>query len=278
MDIGIDIKDWIQKGLIDWIAPHGDPNLVDTVPDFEWMADEIHKAGGAIYPPLGRETYDDRYQTPTIEMLRAVGTNFRLAGADGFYLADRHWPHTNKEYQIFREMSDPDIYSRKTKHYVLAHERPKEQPLLKKRHVPQVLQEGVTNKIPIAIGDDITSAIADNELESVKLGLRICQYNIRDQINIVLNNHPLSIEDAKLTSFYGGIVPYFPQKLGMPGRIDSHHWVEFTLPKNLVVLGENIIEITMEKQWEDFVIDRSVHAIEIWINYSDLSEQIGKQM
>ena len=78
---------------------------------------------------------------------------------------------------------------------------------------PQVLQEGVTNKIPIAIGDDITSAIADNELESVKLGLRICQYNIRDQINIVLNNHPLSIEDAKLTSFLWRNCTLLPSKI-----------------------------------------------------------------
>ena len=278
LDIGIDIKDWIGKGLIDWIAPHGDPNIVDTVPDFEWMADEIHKVGGTIYPPLGRETYDDRYQMPTIEMLRAVATNFRRAGADGFYLADRHWPHTNKEYQIFREMSDPDIYYRKTKHYPLAYERPKENPVLPKRYIPQVLKEGVTNKIPIAIGDDIDSAIADNELEEVKLALRIGQYNVNDQINIVVNNHSLSIADAKVTSFYGGIVPYFPQKLGMPGRIDSHHWLEFTLPADFVVQGENTIEITMVKQWKDFVIERSVKSVEIWIKYSDLPEQIGGQM
>ena len=101
---------------------------------------------------------------------------------------------------------------------------------------------------------------------------------MRDQINIVVNNHSLSIADAKVTSFYGGIVPYFPQKLGMPGRIDSHHWLEFTLPADFVVQGENTIEITMVKQWKDFVIERSVKSVEIWIKYSDLPEQIGGQM
>jgi len=278
LDIGIDIKHWIQKGIIDWIIPHGDTSIVDTVPDFGWMANEIHKVGGTIYPPLGRETYDDRYQTPTIEMLRATATNFNAAGADGFYLADRQWPHTNKEYQIFREMSDPVIYSRKNKHYALAYERPQNDPHLNKRYLPQVLKEGETNKIPIIIGDDIPAAIKDNELENIKLGLRVCQYNVRDQINIKLNNHPLSISDAKLTSFYGGIVPYFPQKLGMPGRIDTHHWIEFTLPKTIVFQGENILEITMMQQWKDFIIERSVNSVEIWINYTDIPEQIGQQM
>ena len=101
---------------------------------------------------------------------------------------------------------------------------------------------------------------------------------MRDQINIKLNNHPLSISDAKLTSFYGGIVPYFPQKLGMPGRIDTHHWIEFTLPKTIVFQGENILEITMIQQWKDFIIERSVNSVEIWINYTDIPEQIGQQM
>ena len=117
LDIGMDVRTWIREGIVDWVTPFGDVTIIDPEPHFGWMADEAREAGVGIYPAMGRDTYDDRYHDVTIEMSRAVAGNYHAAGADGMYLADLQWPHTNTEYEVLREMTDPGAYARKTKHY-----------------------------------------------------------------------------------------------------------------------------------------------------------------
>ena len=53
-------------------------------------------------------------------MYRAAASNHVAAGSDGIYLSSLDWPHTEREYLVMRELSDPDIYARKNKHYVKA--------------------------------------------------------------------------------------------------------------------------------------------------------------
>ena len=276
--VGMDVRSWIREGLLDWITPCGDVLLIDPVPAFGWMAEEAHQVGAGIYPALGRDIYDDRFRRVTLEMYRAVGTNFHAAGADGLYLADLQWPHTKTEYEIIRELADPDIYARKTKHYSFANTAAHPDPHLPERYLPQPLVEGQSARVPILVYDDLAAARADGELESVTLGLRIVQYNPEDQIRFRLNGQDLDIKDAKLSSFYGGIVPYMPTKMGMDSRINTHFWIEFTLPGDLLYQGENELEVSMEKQLEEFVNRRELFSVEIWTRYKELPIQRAGQM
>jgi len=74
----------------------------------------------------------------------------------------------------------------------------------------------------------------DGELQQVTLGLRIVGACPEDRYSFRLNDSELAREDAKISTCDGGIVVYFPVKVGMPQRIETHHWFEFDLPIGLL--------------------------------------------
>ena len=207
LDIGMDVRTWIREGIIDWVTPFGDVTIIDPEPHFGWMVEEAREVGVGIYPAMGRDTYDDRFHDVTIEMSRAVAGNYHAAGADGVYLADLQWPHTNTEYEVLREMADPDAYARKTKHYPIAPRTARPDPYLPERVLPVTLDQGTTVTVPVPVSDDFDSAIEDDELESVTLGVRLVQPHPNDTITYRINGHELSTDEAKITHFYGGLVP-----------------------------------------------------------------------
>ena len=269
LDIGMDVRTWIREGIVDWVTPFGDVMIIDPEPHFGWMVEEARDAGVGIYPPLGRDTYDDRYHDVTIEMSRAVAGNYLAAGADGVYLADLQWPHTNTEYEVLREMADPDAYARKTKHYPIAPRTARPDPYLPERVMPVTLDQGTTASVSVLVNDDFDSAIEDDELESVTLGVRLVQPHPNDTITYKINGHELSTDEAKVTHFYGGLVPYMPVKVGMPQRINTHYWFEFDVPPDVIRRGENVVEVTMERRWERFLADRVLQSVEIWVRYKE---------
>ena len=278
LDIGMDVRTWIREGIVDWVTPFGDVLIIDPVPHFGWMAEEARKSGVGIYPAMGRDTYDDRYHDVTIEMSRAVAGNYQAAGADGVYLADLQWPHTNTEYQVMREMVDPDAFARRTKHYPVAPTTARPDPYLPDRDLPARLEQGSTARVIVPISDDFESAIEDDELESVSLGIRLVQPHPNDTITFRINGHSLSTDEAKATHFYGGLVPYMPVKVGMPQRINTHYWLEFAVPHDIIKQGDNIVEVVMEERWDRFLADRVLQSVELWVHYKDLPIQVTGQM
>lgn len=157
---------------------------------------------------MGNVPYDDRYDTATTEMYRSAATNARARGADGLYLQDLPWPHTEREYQVLRELGDRDIYERKAKHYILApgSSGPDNAPL--GRHLPITLEEGAPARVPIFLGDALDAARADSELERVTLGVRIMATCPEDRFTFRFNGQKLPLDDARITTHYGRIVPY----------------------------------------------------------------------
>ena len=278
LDIGMDVRTWIREGIVDWVTPFGDVTIIDPEPHFGWMAEDAREAGVGIYPPMGRDTYDDRYHDVTIEMSRAVAGNYREAGADGMYLADLQWPHTNTEYEVLREMTDPGAYARKTKHYPVAPRTARPDPYLPERVLPVTFDEGTTAVVNVPVSDDFDSTIEDDELESVTLGIRLVQPHPNDTITYKINGHELFTSDAKITHFYGGLVPYMPVKVGMPQRITTHYWFEFDVPREVIRRGDNVVEVSMERRWEGFTAERVLQSVDIWVRYKDLPMQVAGQM
>lgn len=278
LDAGMDVRTWIREGIVDWVTPFGDVTIIDPEPHFGWMAEEARGAGVGVYPALGRDTYDDRYHDVTMEMARATAGNYHAAGADGVYLADLQWPHTKREYELMREMADPDVYARRTKHYAVAPRTARPDPYLPERDLTVVLDEGATAVVRVRMNDDFDSAVDDGELESVTLGVRVVQPHPNDTITYRINGYELSSDDAKVTHFYGGIVPYMPVKMGMPQRINTHYWLEFPVPHEAARRGENVVEVSMARRWEHFTAERVLQSVEIWVRYKDLPIQVAGQM
>ena len=150
-------------------------------------------------------------------------------------------------------------HARKSKHYSVAQEEARPDPYASRRHLPRTLTEGETAQVPVLVGDALDAARRDGELRQTTLGVRIVGACPEDGYSF-RHERELPREDAKVSTFYGGIVAYFPVKVGMPQRINTHHWFEFDLPIDLLREGENSVEVTMERHFEPLTADRILQS------------------
>ena len=281
LEVGMDVKAWLSEGLVDLVIPFRgglDSFVFDQNPSFGWLAEAAQQAGAWVYAPLERAPYDDRNHLPTLEMYRAAAANCRAAGADGLYLSDLPWPHTEQEYAILREMADPDISERKSKHYYPAPQVPNGNAYQPKRHVPQVLEQGATARVPIFVADALGPAREDGELERVTLGVRVVQTCPKDRLTFRFNGKELPQDQARVSTYYGGIVSYTAHRVGLPLRILTHYWLHFDLPLDLPREGDNEVEVTMESLFEPFVRDRVLESVELLVDYKEPPVPVQGQM
>ena len=277
--VGMDVRSWLSEKLVDLLIPFNPSSLLDTKPMLGEYVDVAHQAGASVYGRIGEVfPYDDRVHEMTIEMFRATATNYRAAGADGLYLSNLPWPRTEREYAVLREMGDPDIYARKEKHYVVAPRDAKQTPESPKRQLPVTLEEGVAVRVLVPVGDDLESAMGDGELEKVTLGVRIVQTCPEDRLSFRLNGTELSLNDARVSTYYGGTVAYFPVKVGMPDRINTHYWFEFNVPLGVLRQGENEVEVTMERHFKALTAERVLQSIEVRVGYKQPPVPVQGQM
>lgn len=276
LDIGMDVRTWLSEGLVNLVVPYPGGMLFDAEISIGWLVDAAKDAGSWVYVPVGRVPYDDRYHTASIEMLRAAAMNYCAMGADGLYLADLPWPHTEREYQVLREMGDPDIFARKSKHYFVARKEPGSDTFAPERHLPVELEEGVPARVPLLVGDRLDAARRDDELERVTLGVRVVQYCPEDRLSFRLNGEVVS--PSRVSHFYGGLVSYTAARGGLPERIDTHYWFTFDLPLDLIREGANEVEVTLERHFLALTATRVLHQVELRVEYKEPFQPAGGQM
>jgi hypothetical protein len=284
-EAGMDVRSWLSEKLVNLVIPTlAHPNsprdtaLFDTNPSLDWLVREAHAAGAWVYAPIVGELYDDRRYTATIEMYRAAATNLLATGVDGLYLSGLHWPHTANEYQTLREMGYPEVYSRKSKHYVLGHTPASPGPHAAERQLPVTLEEGVPAKATVFVGDALDAARLDGELDRATVGVRILQVCPEDRISFKVNGQELPTESARVESVYGGSVSYTAQRGGLPLRITSYDWFDFAIPHDAVREGDNQIEVTLDYRHKDMSADRVLHAVELQVLYKEPPVPRGGQM
>ena len=209
-------------------------------------------------------------------MFRAAAMNYRAMGADGLYLADLPWPYTEREYRILREMGDPDIFARKSKHYFVAREESRADVFAPERYLPQELKEGVPAKVRFMVGDRLEEARLEDELDRVILGVRVVQYCPEDQLRFRFNGEVVS--PSRVSHFYGGLVAYSAARGGLPERIDTHYWFTFDLPIDLVREGDNEVEVTLERHFSALIAERVLHQVELRVEYKEPFRPVGGQM
>jgi len=281
LSVGMDVRTWLSEGLVDLVVPvpGGTASfLFDQDPSIDWIVEAAQEVGAWVYAPLGREPYDDRNHLPTLEMYRAAGANCRAAGADGLYMSDLPWPHTGREYEILREMGDPDIYERKAKHYYPAPKTPTQDRYMPERYVPRTLEEGVTARVSVFVGDALDSARADDELERVTLGVRVVQTCPEDSLSFRFNGADLPLDQARITTYYGGLVSYTVERVGLPLRILTHYWYHFDLPLDMTREGENQVEVTLDSRFAAFTYDRALQSVELCTAYKGPPVPVQGQM
>ena len=274
--LGMDVRTWLEEGLLDLVFPWTESFLFDQEMPIGWVVEAAAALKTPIYPMLGRSPYDDRHHLPTIEMYRAAAANYRTMGADGLYLSDLPWPHTEREYQVFREMADPDIHLRKKKHYFPAQREPNGEPHAPERCLPVDLEEGVPARVPFLVGDRLDDARNDGELKIVSLGVRIGHCCPEDDISFRFNGE--TVKPSESTHHYGGIVSYTAARSGLPERILTHFWFTFDLPHERVREGKNEVEVVLEKRFTGMGGVRVLHQVELFVAYDEPLVPVGGQM
>ncbi len=267
--VGMDVRAWLEDGLVNLVTPQYGGAVFDTEPSIGWLAEVAHEAGAWVYAPLGQSPYDDRNHTPTIEMYRAAASNLHASGADGVYLSALPWPHTEREYLVMRELGDPDIYARKPKHFFPGQRDPESGPFSPERHLPVTLEEGVSATVPILAGDDVDAAREDGELERVTLGVRVVQTCPEDRLSFRFNGQELPVDQRRVRTYYGGLVSYTAKRGGLPDRLNTHYWFEFDIPVDLVQQGVNEVGVTMDHHFKAMTSDRVLQQVELRITYKE---------
>lgn len=273
LSVGMDVRAWLAEGLVDLIVPQPPGALFDAEPVVGWLVEAARAKDAWVFLPPGRTPYDDRHHTPTIEMYRAAAANCRALGADGLYLADLEWPPGPAEYQLLRELGDPEITARKDKHYFPARQEPD---AAGPRHLPVTLEQDTRALVPFLVGDELEAARREGELEAAVLGVRVVQYCPRDELHFRFNGQPIS--PSRISHFYGGLVAYGASRAGLPPRIDTHYWFEFDLPPALVREGRNEVEVHLARRFAPLAAERVLHQVELRLVYQAPPRPAGGQM
>ena len=66
--LGMDVRAWLEEGLLDIVIPWTESFLFDQEMPIEWVVEAAAGSETPVYPMLGRSPYDDRHHLPTVEM------------------------------------------------------------------------------------------------------------------------------------------------------------------------------------------------------------------
>ena len=274
--IGMDVRAWMLEGLVDLVVPTPPGALFSPEIELDWLFEIAKETGTWVYVPIGREPYDDRYHTPTIDMTRAAGSNFCAMGADGIYLSDLNWPYGPEAYQTMRELGDADVYARKSKHYLVPVRDAGKGEHAPERHLPAQLQQGGMANVAFTVSDGLRAAEQDGELDRVELGVRVVQYCPGDELSYKFNG--TSILPDRTSHFYGGLVSYGAARSGLPGRINTHYWFHFDIPSQLVVEGRNELQVAADRIFRQMSSERILQSVELRVHYKEPFNTTGGQM
>ncbi len=254
LDIGLDVESWIADGSIDLVVGQMPHTLLDTgESDGKWLADAANSAGVSAYVRPGHRISDLRANIANIVMFRAFAHTLHDQGFAGMYLGYLPWPFAEAEYRLLREMAYPNMTTRLNKRYSLppretlqSYVRPDT------RLLPIALEEGITQKIPIRIADDVDAAIADDEAREAELTLSFQQFCVEDNVAMSLNGEDLTIDRANI---------YEPSR--------GQYWIRWRLEASAIRKGENVLEIGITNKEPTAGFARTLTGVEIHVRYRE---------
>jgi len=242
--VGLDLRAWLDEGLIDILIPSG---YVQFVP-WEETVRRCHARGVAVYPCLSNPTLRDRANRGlrgTIETYRARAVNAWRAGADGLQIFNVF----DQAHPLWRELGDPAGLAGLDKRYFVTFLGPRMAPAYLgggAEHVtiptlcpdaPESIAPGEHYETVVEIGEDIR---AGGALEpEVSLHVQFEQLPAAGDIDVGLNGRRLVAPEVEET------------------------WLRYRVPPELVVMGDNAVRVECDPGaaapgiWRDAFLDVS---------------------
>ena len=274
LNAGLDIRQWLKDGLLDYVVPLiYQPLYLDGDMPIEWLVEAAHGADTSVYGFLHPYYHieDDRrfhyivHHTPP--MVRAAASNHRDKGVDGLYAWFFKWPFQDAQRAMLTELADPDLSHQKPKHFFIPWRDERMAALGYDRPLPQSVQVGGSATIPFYISDDLSpddSADDDQCVRQVLLRVNLENTASGDDVAMALNGASLAGETAVRS--YGGLVaPYESQ------------WLEIELERVRPRRGHNIFEVTLHSRPEDLDGGISVVDFEVVVNFGPHPTRLGRQ-
>ena len=239
MDIGLDVRTWVQEDLIDILIIGGgySPYILDLT---EYI-DIARPYGVTVYPCLTPPKYAPANR-------RALAARWLQAGADGIYLWNLGSPfeyftdnrlieQRTREYACLTEIGDPKTLAGKDKEYHSGYHKNGKR-VNKNYHfvsgyplLPLTLKPGDSQKIPMRIGDDVEAAARAGQIK--RLPLEVCLKGTlkESSLSITLNGQRLA----------GG------ERIVLDAE-DSTFMMRYQLSAPPLKVGQNIIEVSSAEQ------------------------------
>ena len=261
LEQGIDIRTWIQEGLVDYILPmlYIDFTLDQEMP-IEGLVELAHEHDTAIYGMLQPYTQDGATGAPqpihlTPATTRAAAANYYAKGVDGVYSWFLDWPLGDAERRSLAEFGDPDLIKEGDKLYVKRRRGSEAVKMGYDADLPIEIPEANPAKryvVPFTIADDVANA--GNRIRQITLRLKIRNLVSADRLSIRLNGQSLENETCRrdLAPFGG---PY------------SSLLLEFTLERIRPRQGKNTLEISLDKRPNLMEGGIGIENVEVLIEY-----------
>lgn len=184
VEIGLDVRAWIDEGLINVVVAKNFIYFEQNLPVREW-ATLVKNTPVTFY--AGFE------QSDTLESFRAGAANYFRGGTDGIYLYNFRLPCNSVGRQIFSEIDDPEKLDGQDKHYALLGGGPcgveGGDPHPPTTQVPVDVLAGGAADFTIELADDITCAYKVGALKDVTL--RVVVDDAVEDIDLVINGHKI---------------------------------------------------------------------------------------
>jgi len=276
MRFGLDVRSWLDEGLIDILVAGVVHGSMFRVPVEEYVEAAHDTSTQVIAQNLGL-FWHGRPQSASViwgepslyteEMCRASASTYWRAGVDGIYLWNNHLIPFNRSLAYSRrpwkEIADPEGMSRRNKHYLVDH--PHQLEVMKNELGSYTVPPG---PLPINLGgpgeqatvrvdisDDLEGAKADGMLDGARLRLMIVHLTAQDDIDISLNGQALDMSTVDRRLLYNDC------------------WLDFDVTNDSLQQGWNEVKVAVNRRNPHLSASLVLDSVEVFVDYagSDVS-------
>ena len=255
---GVDVRAWLQEGLVDFVVPMAYGCFVlDANMPIDWIVEAAHQNETSVYGMLqpyygtGKRS-NTKVEFATPAMMRAAAANFWQAGVDGLYTWFMPWPLGEPERQTLSEMGDPDLVKEGDKHYFLRWNEDDPERFDYPTQLPlEIAGADADRRYPIefTVADDG----GDDHVQQVHLKLNVTNLVTPDQFDVWLNGQQLPARSCRRS-----IRPY-----------DTYtgQWLDFDLAATPLRKGRNLLEVALCGRPDGFEGGVTLEDVEITVDY-----------
>ena len=269
LSFGMDVKTWLEEGLIDMLVAGSVFGAMQRLPLGEYLEATkdrdvqliAHIGVSATSRPRSARVIWGERDYHSDEMYRAMAADYWRAGVDGIYLWNNHLIEFGQDagfdHRPWKEIADPKLIERKDKHYLVDHPmswqgvaNDLDAPPIPEGPLPAELKEaGASARIPIDVADDLTSTSRDGDLKEVTLRLMITNLTSLDTLEFDLNGEPLDPTSARTRLLYNDC------------------WLDFEPSPSILRQGWNQLEVRVKARNPHISAALSLESVEVIVRY-----------